>query len=71
MKDLYDYLSIGIKENQYHLLEGFNEMKEIVKQHIRIVDLIKKHDSDLALRAMFGHLRFVLDFVKDKKKDIT
>ena len=67
MRDLYDYLSIGIKENQYHLLEGSNEMKEIVKQHKQIVALIKKPDPERAFRAMFSHLSFVLDFVKDRK----
>ncbi|MBW2635940.1 MAG: FadR family transcriptional regulator [Deltaproteobacteria bacterium] len=71
MRDLYDYLWIGIKENQYHLLEGSNKVKETIKQHAKIVDLIKKHDPDLALRAMFSHLSFVLDFVKDKKKGIA
>ena len=67
MRDLYDYLSIGIKENQYHLLEGSNEMTEIIKQHTQIVDLIKEHDQEHAFRAMYSHLRFVLDFVKDRK----
>ena len=67
MRDLYDYLSIGIKENQYHLLEDSNEMTEIVKQHAQIADLIKKRDPEHAFRAMFNHLRFVLDFVKGKK----
>lgn len=71
MRDLYDYLWIGIKENQYHLLEGSNEMKKIIKQHTKILDLIKKHDPEHAFRAMFTHLRFVLDFVKDKKKGIA
>ena len=67
MRDLYDYLWIGIKENQYHLLEGSNEMEEIVKQHAQIAALIKKRDSEHAFRAMFNHLRFVLNFVKDEK----
>ncbi|MBW2596046.1 MAG: FadR family transcriptional regulator [Deltaproteobacteria bacterium] len=67
MRDLYDYLWIGIKENQYHLLEGSNEMKEIIKQHVQIADLIKKRDPEHAFRAMFSHLSFVLDFVKGKK----
>ncbi len=67
MRDLYDYLWIGIKENQYHLLEGTNEMHEIIKQHTQILDLIKKRDAEYSLRAMFNHLRFVLDFVKDNK----
>jgi len=67
MRNVYDYLSIGIKENQYHLLEGSNVMKEIDKQHARIVDLIKKRDHEHAFRAMFSHLQFVLDFVRNKK----
>jgi len=67
MRNFYDYLSIGIKENQYCLFEGSNVMKEIDKQHAQIVDLIKKHDKEHAFRAMFIHLRFVLDFVRNKK----
>ncbi len=42
-------------------------MKEIVKQHARIAALIKKRDREHAFRAMYNHLRFVRDFVKDKK----
>ncbi len=67
MRNLYDYLSIGIKENQYHLFEGTNAMEEIDKQHAQIVDLIKTHDKEHAFQAMFSHLRFVLDFVREKK----
>jgi GntR family transcriptional repressor for pyruvate dehydrogenase complex len=67
MRDLYDYLSTGIKENQYHLLEGSNAMNEIVQQHVKIADFIKKRDTERAFRAMFDHLRFVLDYVKNKK----
>jgi GntR family transcriptional repressor for pyruvate dehydrogenase complex len=67
MRDLYDYLFIGIKENQYLLLEGSNKMEEVVKQHVQIADHIKKRDSERALRSMFNHLRFAMDFVKDEK----
>ena len=68
MRDLYDYLWIGIKENQYHLLGGSNAMEEIIKQHTQIADLIKNRDPEHAFRAMFSHLSFVLDFVKDRKR---
>ncbi|HOO90721.1 MAG TPA: FadR/GntR family transcriptional regulator [Syntrophales bacterium] len=71
MRDLYDYLRVGITENQYHLLDGANEMKEIVKQHIQITDMIDKHDPELAYQAMFSHLRFCLDFVKTKKQSMA
>ena len=42
MRDLYDCLQIGIRENQYRLFEGPQKMEEIVKQHVQIADLIKK-----------------------------
>jgi len=67
MRDLYDYLWIGIKQNQCHFLEGTREIYEIKKQYVQIVDLIKKRDAEYSLQAMFNHLRFVLDFVKNNK----
>jgi DNA-binding FadR family transcriptional regulator len=36
-------------------------MHKIKKQHIQIVDLIKKRDAEYSLRAMVNHLCFVLD----------
>jgi len=67
MRDLYGYLSASIEEYQYYRMESSTRMAEIAREHAQIVALIKKHDRERALRAMFNHLSFALSFVRDKK----
>jgi len=67
MRDLYEHLSVSIEEYQYHRIEASTKMSEIVQEHAQITALIKKHDKEHAFQAMFKHLSFALDFVKDKK----
>ena len=71
MRDLYEYLSVSIEEYQYHRLEASTKMAEIAQDHAQIAALIKEHDREGAFQAMFSHLSFALDFVKDKKKGIA
>ncbi len=71
MRDLYEYLSVSIEEYQYHRLEASTKMAEIAQDHAQIAALIKEHDREGAFQAMFSHLSFALDFVKDKKTGIA
>lgn len=67
MRDLYEYLSASIEEYQRYRMESFTRMAEITQEHTQITALIKNHDREHAFRAMFNHLSFALNFVKDKK----
>ena len=66
MKNFYDYLFIGIKENLAHLYEDPGNIKKIIHQHSQIYAAIKRHDPDQAFVAMRQHIEFVLDFFKER-----
>jgi len=65
MRDLYEYLSVCIDEYQRHRMQASTKMAEIAKEHTQITALIKKHDKEGAYQAMFKHLSFALDFMKN------
>lgn len=67
MTDLYEYLSASIKEYQRYRIESSTRMEEIAQEHAQIAALIKRRDREHAFRAMFNHLSFALNFVKEKK----
>lgn len=66
MKNFYDLLFTGIKENLLHLYEDAGNLEHILKQHMAIFIKIKEHDPAGAVKAMENHIRFVMDFVKEK-----
>ncbi len=70
MRDLYEYLSVSIDEYQYYRMQASTKMAEIAKEHAQIVTLIKEHDKERAFQAMFTHLSFALDFMKNGKSSI-
>jgi len=62
MKNFFDYLFIGIKENLRHLYEEPGNVEEILSQHSEIVDAIKSKNPDTAFAAMKKHIHFVISF---------
>jgi GntR family transcriptional repressor for pyruvate dehydrogenase complex len=66
MKNFYDYLFIGIKENLAHLYEDPDNIEKIIYQHSQIYTAIKGHDPERAFVAMKRHIEFVLDFFKER-----
>jgi GntR family transcriptional repressor for pyruvate dehydrogenase complex len=65
MKNFYDLLHHGIKENLRALWEEPKSLPIIVRQHREIFEAIKDHDPEGAYQAMKRHITFVLDFVRN------
>jgi GntR family transcriptional repressor for pyruvate dehydrogenase complex len=62
MKNLYDMLFFGIKENLLHLYSNPQNLQIVLGQHKAVLDAIRGHDPDAAVEAMKGHITFVIDF---------
>lgn len=65
MKNLYDFLFHGIRENLAQLYEKPGNIEKICEQHLSIFNTIADHDPDEAYRAMRTHIQFVLDFLAE------
>jgi GntR family transcriptional repressor for pyruvate dehydrogenase complex len=63
MRNFYDFLFYGIKENLRHLYEDSERIDAILSQHTAIFTAIRDHDPQRAFNAMRSHIGFVLDFV--------
>jgi len=66
MRNFYDHLFYGIRENlaELHKYKGNGDI--IIGQHQRIMDGIKSRDTYLAYSAMKAHIQFVIDFFQEK-----
>lgn len=62
MKNFYDFLFVGIKENLAHLYKDPANIENIIHQHREIFQDIRNRDSEQAYRSMQTHINFVLDF---------
>ena len=67
MKNFYDLLHFGIRENLQALWEDPASLPIIRRQHQGIFVAIKNHDAEAAYQAMKEHITFVLDFVRNRK----
>jgi len=67
MKNFYDLLHFGIKENLQQLWEEPASLPIITRQHQEIFAAIKNHNPEAAYQAMNNHIAFVLDFVRNRK----
>ncbi len=68
MRNFYDYLFHGIGENLASLYEDPENIQEILRQHKNILSTIKARDPYKAYTAMSEHIKFVLDFFKNKSE---
>jgi DNA-binding FadR family transcriptional regulator len=66
MKRFYDFLFLGIKENLQYLYEDMENIEAIIIQHKQIFDAIASRSSEKAFAAMQGHIRFVMDFIRNR-----
>jgi GntR family transcriptional repressor for pyruvate dehydrogenase complex len=71
MRNFYDFLFFGIKENLAHLYQESGRINEIIRQHTAIVDAIRRHDAPLAYQAMQHHIQYVLDFFRGRQQTIN
>lgn len=67
MKNLYDLMFYGIKENLHHLYSDPANLEEIVQQHLDIFTALRNRDPQAAYQAMHGHITYVLDFFKENR----
>jgi GntR family transcriptional repressor for pyruvate dehydrogenase complex len=67
MKNFYDLLHHGIKENLQALWEEPESLPIIAWQHREIYEAIKDHDPEGAYQSMKRHITFVLDFVRNRQ----
>ena len=65
MKNFYDLLHFGIKENLHHLYTVPGNLEIITQQHNAILAGIKNHDPRAAFDAMQAHISFVLNFFRE------
>jgi len=66
MRNFYDFLFVGIKENLSRLYENPANIETIIAQHTEIYHTIRDHNPQKAENAMKRHIGFVLDFFKRK-----
>ena len=69
MRYLYDMLHYGIKESLQHLYEKPANLTDIINQHERVVDAVRRHDTQEAFDAMRIHIGFVIDFIANRYPD--
>ena len=62
MKNVSDFLHVGIRENLLHLYQDPKNIETILRQHKAICDAIRQRDPDAAYNAMRSHIAFVIDF---------
>ena len=68
MKNFYDFLFVGIKQNLSGLYEDPANIEMIIDQHQQICETIRRHDVEQAYLAMNRHIAFVLNFFSTLKK---
>lgn len=62
MKNVSDFLHVGIRENLLHFYQDPENVETILKQHRAIFEAIGRRDPDIAYAAMRKHITFVIDF---------
>lgn len=62
MREFYDYLFVGIKENLAYLYEDPQNIEKIIAQHTAVFHAIRDRDPARAFDTMQCHIDFVLDF---------
>jgi GntR family transcriptional repressor for pyruvate dehydrogenase complex len=64
MKNVSEFLHVGIRENLMHLYQDPANIAEILKQHKAVYRAIRSGDADSAFNAMKNHIDYVIDFFK-------
>ena len=68
MKNLYDFLFHGIRENLAQLWEKPGNIEKIYQQHLSVFNAIRDHDAESAFQSMKTHIQFVLDFLAENRQ---
>ena len=67
MKNVADFLHVGIRENLLHLYEDPANIAEILKQHTAIYEAIRNRNPEAAYNAMKHHITFVIQFFSNRE----
>jgi len=62
MKNVSNFLHVGIRENLLHLYQEAENIEKILRQHKAILEAIRRRDPEEAYNAMRSHITFVIDF---------
>ncbi len=71
MKNFYDLLFVGIKKNLLGLYEEPENHRLILAQHRAVFENIHRRDPQGAFDAMARHIRFVMDFFRNREEKGT
>jgi GntR family transcriptional repressor for pyruvate dehydrogenase complex len=67
MKNVSNFLHVGIRENLLHLYQEEENIAKILTQHKAIFEAIGSRDPDEAYSAMRRHISFVIDFFSNRQ----
>lgn len=67
MKNVSNFLHVGIRENLLHLYQEAENIEKILLQHKAILEAIRHRDPDEAYNAMHSHISFVIDFFSKRQ----
>ena len=67
MKQFYDFLSYGIKENLFRLYQESRKIETIQQHHAKIMAAIKGHDAMSAYMAAKQHIEYVIQTIAESE----
>lgn len=67
MKNVSNFLHVGIRENLLHLYQNPDNITEILRQHKAIALAIRGGDADSAFNAMKNHINYVIRFFRTRQ----
>jgi GntR family transcriptional repressor for pyruvate dehydrogenase complex len=67
IKNVSDFLHMGIRENLLHLYEVPGNIVEILQQHKAIFKAICSSDAEAAYKTMQNHINYVIRFFKNRQ----
>ena len=70
MKNVVDFLHVGIRENLLHLYQNPANIVEILRQHKAIYQAIRGGDADAAFKTMKNHINYVIRFFKTRQSSM-
>jgi GntR family transcriptional repressor for pyruvate dehydrogenase complex len=68
MKQFYDFLSYGIKENLFRLYQESRKIETIQQHHSKILAAIKNHDAMNAYMAAKRHIEYVIQTIAESEQ---
>lgn len=67
MKNVSDFLHLGIRENLLHLYEEPDNVTQILQQHKAIFQAIRSGDAEAASQTMKNHVNYVIRFFRNRQ----